>query len=92
VKDRPKHAIGETVVVFLEILAREVGHNVGRAVALDRFGARLSCRLDHAAPAHPDARVPFQRGLERDFKPASVDAALAFWIGDTVRDYEDACQ
>ena len=76
VEDRPQHAIGEAVVIFLVVLDREIGHDVGDVLLHHRvsFDLRLCDRL--AAPTEPDAAVTFQCGPQRDFEATGAVGAI----------------
>jgi hypothetical protein len=65
VENRPKHAIGESVAIFLDIVVRQVDLNIGYFVDFEgsRFTARLVGHL--AAPAKPHAALIFERSFYR---------------------------
>ncbi len=71
VKDRPEHAVGEAVVIFLDVVLRQVDEHIIDLVDLDRlrFAGRLLLR-HLAAPAEPHAAAIFERRLDRDRHPA----------------------
>ena len=54
-KDRPQHAVGEAVVIFLDVGLRKIDQDIGDLVDFDdpRFAGRLVGDL--AAPAEPQA-------------------------------------
>ena len=54
-QDRPQHAVGEAVVIFVVILLRQVGHDIRNVVGFDRFGLEPFAGRA-SAPAEPDAR------------------------------------
>src|SRR5262249_4786953 len=85
VQDRPEHAIGKAVVVFLVILGAETGHHIVDVVVMD--GRRLGFRAlagDLAAPAKPDALAMAHRRLHADFKPAGASIGLAVGYRDAI--------
>jgi hypothetical protein len=65
VENRPEHAIGEPVAIFLNVALRQVDLGIGHFV--DLVSSRLTCRLvGHlAAPAKPHAVLIFERGFHR---------------------------
>ena len=76
VQDRPQHAIGETVVIFLKIVAREVGDDIFDVLVLD--GSRFPLAGgDFAAPAQPDAAILLQSRPQSDLKSAGALCAVA---------------
>ena len=55
-QDRPQHAVGEAVVVFVVVLGAEIGHDIVDVVMMDRVGLdRIALAGDLAAPAEPHA-------------------------------------
>ena len=67
-QDRPKNAVGETVVIFFVILTEEIGNNVFGAVHFGTVNLKVLCLVDRpTAPAHPHAFVAGQKRPERHF-------------------------
>ena len=66
VKDRPQHAVGEAVVIFLNVVLRQIDEDIGHLVDVDDL--RLPVRLlrDLAAPAEPHSVAIFERSLHRN--------------------------
>ena len=88
VKDRPKHPVRQSLVIFLEIDVREVDDGVGDAIALQEARLRRRFVGDVAAPTEPDARSVSQRRFHGD-RQAAGHRLLAFGgERDTVR-YDD---
>ena len=56
-QDRPQHPVGEAVVIFLVVGARQIGGDVGDAAVLDLAHRNLALGGDASAPAEPDAVV-----------------------------------
>ena len=54
-EDRPEHAVGQAVVVFLIIDGREIDQRVRYLVHLDRLRLRGRLVVDLAAPAKPES-------------------------------------
>ncbi len=65
VKDGPEHAVGETVVIFLNVVRPQIEQDVGDLVDFDRpcFAGRLVRNL--AAPAEPKPVSILQGCLDR---------------------------
>ena len=84
VEDRPQHAVGEAVVILLDIVFRQVDENIVDLVHLDRL--RLADRLlgDLAAPAEPHPAAILERGLDRDRHPPGQWRARRVGYGDAV--------
>ena len=71
VKDRPQHAVGEAVVIFLDVVFRQIDQDVGDLVDLDdvRLAVRLlrrPCRSSRTTfrcdfSARPSPPPPFRR-------------------------------
>ena len=70
VQDRPQHAVGEAVVIFLIILFRQIGDDVAPVEALEGVCRDLVRRDDLAAPAKPDAVDVLEDGGQRDLQAA----------------------
>ena len=83
VQDRPQHTIGEAVVVFLKIIAGEIGDDIFDVLVLDRSRFPLAGG-DFAAPAQPDAAVLLQCRPQSDLKPAGALCAIARWNRNSV--------
>src|SRR3546814_8348199 len=67
VEQRPQGAVGITVVIFLDILLRQVDRaRGGAAIGLEM---EIMPRADVARPAEPDAVAFPERRGERDGKP-----------------------
>ncbi len=66
VKDRPQHAVGEAVVIFLNVVLRQIDEDIGHLVDIDDL--RLPVRLlrDLAAPPEPHSVAIFERCLHRN--------------------------
>ena len=66
VKDRPQDAIGEAVVIFLNVVLRQINEDIGDLVDIDDL--RLPVRLlgDLAAPAEPHSVAILERSLDRN--------------------------
>ena len=83
VQDWPQHPIGETVVVFLKVVAREVGDDIFDVLVGD--GSRFPLPGgDLAAPTQPDATVLLQCWPQRHLKPARAFRAIARWNRNSV--------
>ena len=91
VQDRPQHAVGEAIVVFLEVLLGEIGDDVFDLVAHGLVRLDLGARHDSSAPAKPDSRHAFERRLDGDFEPAGAGSALV-GNGDAIRYYDELRQ
>ena len=72
VQQRPQHAVGEAVVIFLMVVDVEIESDIADVAPLDDL--RRSGRLlgDAAAPAAPHALTPAQRRLDRDREAAGA--------------------
>ena len=84
VQNRPENAIGETIVVFLVILFRQIGGDVACVFAIDCFGRDLVGPHDLATPAEPKARNGFENWRQHDFEPAGALRSLALGEGRSV--------
>src|SRR5690606_30723491 len=72
-QDRPQHAVGEAVVIFVVIFLRQIGDDIGNLVGLDGLG--LQALVGNAsAPAEPDAWMFLQRRQYSDLKPPGAAA------------------
>ena len=76
-QDRPQHAVGEAVVILLEVAARDVGGDVGDAGMLEFANLFLALRHGTAAPAEPDAFVTLEERAQHDLKAAGPRRAIA---------------
>src|SRR4051794_7656804 len=84
-QDRPEHAIGEAVVVFLVVLGVQTGRHELDVVVVDCRGLeRIAFARDLAAPAEPHARPFAKRRLDGHFEAAGAPAALAIRDGDAI--------
>ena len=92
VQDRPQHAVGEAVVVFLVVLLGEVGHHVAQAALVMVLVARSSIRGDRSAPAEPEAAVLLEQGAHGHRETAGLAAAVGVRDGDPVRDHDQPRQ
>jgi hypothetical protein len=65
VENGPKHAIGESVAIFLDVVVRQVDPDIGYFIDFEssRFTARLVGHL--AAPAKPHADLILERSFYR---------------------------
>ena len=86
-QDRPQHAVGEAVVVFLVVVFGKVGDDILDVFVFDGLGFQFVSFGDLAAPAEPDAAVFLERRPQRDFKPASA-LGVNGWNGYAVG-YDD---
>src|SRR5262245_7026778 len=91
VENRPQHAIGEAVVVFLVIFLGEVADDVSDLVARDRPGFDLGARRYASAPTEPNPRHALERRLDGDLEPAGTHPAL-IRNGYPVRYYDEPRQ
>src|SRR3954452_4056770 len=83
VQNRPEHAVGEAVVVFLVILLAEIGHHITDVLSLD--GACFhSVAGNIPAPADPHAGAIAQCGLYGPLEAASAPAGLSVRYGDAI--------
>ncbi len=89
-QDRPEHAVGVSVVIFLKVRFGEIGHHVLLTTALDR--SHLGRGGDLAAPSEPDAVMSPQHGAHRDRKSAGRPCAVAIGEGDPVGDNDEPRQ
>ena len=90
-KRGPKHPIGETVVIFLEVAGVQIGDNIvgARDVGAMHHGLRwIVNRL--AAPAHPDAAMFLEQGTQRHFQPTRMHRAARAGNRDTIGKNADA--
>ena len=76
VQDRPQHAIGEAVVVFLVILDRKIGHDIGDVLLHHGVSFDLGLRDGLAAPAEPHSAATFQGRPQRDLEAAGAIGAI----------------
>src|SRR3546814_14180783 len=90
VEQRPQGAVGITVVIFLDILLRQVDRARGdAAIGLDM---EIMPRADVARPAEPDAVAFPERRGERDGKPTLRRGLFGLGGGNPVRDDDQAAQ
>src|SRR5215831_20065457 len=82
VQDRPQHAIGEAVVIFLIVGLDQVGDDVGHVAALNGPGRDLLFSRNRSTPAEPEAAVALEQRAHRNGKPARL--AIAARDGYTV--------
>jgi len=92
VQDRPQHAIGEAVVVFLVVLFRKIECNVGDLVVHYLLRCDLGARGDLPAPAEPDAGLVLERPVHGDFQSAGARLCIFLGNGDPIRDYDELRQ
>ena len=88
-KNGPQHAVGEAVVIFLNVGLRQIDQDVGHLV--DVHGPRFAGLLvgDLAAPAKPQAISIFERS-SRHRHSAGEWGAGRIGNRDPVRDYDQA--
>ena len=81
VADRPERAVGEAVVIFGDVAARQVRHD--EADRPQRAGLRRGIDLLRglARPAEPDAAPATQGGLQRDGKSTRRRRPVALGTG-----------
>src|SRR3546814_17406264 len=90
VEQRPQGAVGITVVIFLDILLRQVDRARGdAAIGLEM---EIMPRADVARPAAPDAVAFPERRGERDGKPTLRNGLFGLGGGNPVRDDAQAAQ
>jgi hypothetical protein len=92
VQDRPQHAIGEAVVVFLVVLLREIERDIGDLVVHNLPRCDLGARGDLPAPAEPDAGRVLEGPVHGDFQSAGVRLYIFRGNGDPIRDYDELRQ
>ena len=80
VKDGPEHAVGETVVIFLNVVRPQIEQDVGHLVDFDRPSFAGGFVRNLAAPAEPKPVSILQRGLDRDRHSSRL------WRAGQVRD------
>ena len=90
VKDGPQHAVGEAVVIFLDVVCRQIDEDVSDPVDLDYVRLAWGWVRDLAAPAEPHSVAIFQRGLHRDRHSASQRRARAIGNRYAVGDYDES--
>ena len=66
VEDRPQHAVGEAVVVFLDVVLRQINEDIGHLVDIDDLRFPIRLLGDLAAPAEPHSVAIFERSLHRN--------------------------
>src|SRR5262249_40397645 len=76
-ENRPQHPIGETVIVFLELVLRQVGDDVFDVLVSDGSRPQLLLRANLSAPSDPNAAIALQRRPQRHFEPASTQPTSA---------------
>ena len=86
-KNGPQHAVGEAVVIFLNVGLRQIDQDVGHLV--DVHGPRFAGLLvgDLAAPAKPQAISIFERSHRHS---AGEWGAAGSGTATPVRDYDQA--
>ena len=89
VQDRPQHAVGEAVVIILEIDVRQIERNECPPLPSDHRRLRDAAILGHPpAPAEPDPLALFERRVDRDGEAAGL-RRLGAGDRDPVRDYDE---
>ena len=86
VAHRPEHAIGEPVIIFVDVAAREVGDrvvDVTVALLVERW---LGLGRGLAGPAEPQAAGALERGAERDGETTGAGRA-GRGDGDAIGDH-----
>src|SRR3546814_17105218 len=90
VEQRPQGAVGITVVIFLDILLRQVDRARGdAAIGLEM---EIMPRADVARPAEPDAVAFPERRGERDGKPTLRSGPFGLGGGNPARNDAQAAQ
>lgn len=87
-QDRPEHAVGISIVVFLKIFLGEVGQHIRLMAVLDGADAHVRCGGDPPAPAKPDTGMPLQDRADRDCEAARPASAIAGRDRDTIGDHD----
>ena len=89
VENRPEHAIGEPVAIFLNVVVRQVDLDMGDFVEIE--GSRLANWLvGHlAAPAKPHAVLIFERSFHRRGQFVSERGISLFRRHDPVGYYDE---
>ncbi|MNZ96173.1 hypothetical protein D3C78_1153550 [compost metagenome] len=88
VQDRPQHAVGEAVVVLLEILRAHVGQHVLHLPALDGGGLRRI--LGHLpAPAEPQPIALLHGGFHRHREPSGCGIAALVGVHHPVGNHHE---
>src|SRR5262249_52839046 len=78
-EDRPKHTVGEAVVIFLEILLRKIGQHIREARPFDQLRAYAIAGNDRAAPAEPNATMFLEGGTENDLEATGALLCAGIW-------------
>ena len=66
VKDRPQHAVGETVVIFLNVVLRQINEDIRHLVDINDLRRPVRLLRDLAAPPEPHSVAIFERSLYRN--------------------------
>ncbi len=74
VENRPQHAVGEAVVIFLQVVLERSIKDVGYVLEFDRIRLGVGLVSDLAAPAEPQAIAVLEGGLHGDSQAASAVA------------------
>ena len=86
VQDRPQHAVGKAVVIFLKIGRRQIERDERPSPTLnDRRRAERAILAHLPAPAEPDALAPFQRRVDGDGQASGLTRHLGVGNGDPIR-------
>src|SRR4051812_50216888 len=83
-QDRPEHTVGETVVVFLEISAREIGGDIGDAAMLDLAERLFALRTRPPAPTEPEALVALEERADHDLQAARARTGIPVRDGNAI--------
>src|SRR4029077_6216768 len=65
-KDRPQHAVGETVVIFLNVVLRQINEDIRHLVDINDLRRPVRLLRDLAAPYAPHSVPIFERSLYRN--------------------------
>src|ERR1700683_1957430 len=63
-QDRPQHPVGETVIILVVILLREIGDHIDHIFVDDSMHRNVPLRNNLAAPAEPHASVTLEGGQQ----------------------------
>ncbi|MCY1420490.1 hypothetical protein D9M71_361120 [compost metagenome] len=88
-QDRPQHAVGEAVVVLLEVVRTHVGEDVPHVAALDG-GERRRLLLHLAAPAEPEPAALAHGRFHRDGEPPGGEGASLVGYRHPVGDHYES--
>jgi hypothetical protein len=83
-QDRPKHPVGEAVVIFLVVGTAEIGGEICHPGMLHGARGQFVLRGDLAAPAEPKTVIALEERSQRDLKAAGSRAAVRAGDGDAV--------